>query len=91
MDVSINERPVEPSTRDGCQPIHLGEILQPGQNDVTLRSLSEGASGGMFYIFVAEGEITNAEMRLDTPAVQFGLGSTREGSYERTYTVEYTP
>jgi len=92
VEVAVNDTVVA-SFRSGqaAQPVHLGEILQPGDNLVRLRSTSVGASGGMFYVFVAQGEISNAEMRLETPVVQFGLGASREGAYERTYTVNYTP
>jgi hypothetical protein len=92
VDVYINDALVA-SFRSGqpAQPIHLGDTLNPGANQVTIRSRSDGASGGMFYVLVAKGENTNSEMRLDTPDVQFGLGASRTGAYERTYTVDYTP
>ena len=92
VDVYINDALVA-SFRSGkpAQPIHLGDTLNPGPNQITIRSRSDGASGGMFYVLVAKGENTSSEMRLDTPEVQFGLGASRNGSYERTYTVDYTP
>ena len=92
VDVIINGMAVA-TFRSGkpAGPVHLAEHLKPGPNEVTLRANSQNASGGMFYVFVAEGEISNSEMRLETPAVQFGLGASRMGTYERTYTVNYTP
>ena len=92
VEVAINAVTVA-TFRSGtpAQPVHLSEILQPGANQVTMKSSSEDASGGVFYVFVAQGVISNAEMRLDTPVVQFGLGASREGLYERTYSVDYTP
>lgn len=69
----------------------MGPWLRPGTNRITMRATSTDAAGGPLYVYVGTGSNDEGTLMMDTPAVQFGLGATRSGPYEREYTVEVAP
>ncbi|HHO49580.1 MAG TPA: hypothetical protein ENK18_01625 [Deltaproteobacteria bacterium] len=72
--------------------LDVGRWLEPGNNEIEMRSSSSDASGGSYYVYVGTGKAdAGGTVVMDAPTVQFGLGSTREGTYEREYTLSVAP
>jgi hypothetical protein len=62
--------------------------LRPGSNNIRVQSVSTNASGGALYIYIGPGGNDEGTLMMGTPAVQFGLGASRQGPYEREYTID---
>lgn len=72
--------------------LDVGRWLQPGSNTIQMKSRSEQASGGSFYVYIGTGKADEGgTVVMDAPTVQFGLGATREGSYQREYSLAVDP
>jgi len=92
VDVFVNGTQVlEVHSGDAQKIQDIGPYLKPGANQVTMRSTSQDASGGAMYVYVGTGSNDDGTLMMDTPKVQFGLGPTRSGPYERKYTVQVAP
>lgn len=87
VEVWLNDQRVASCTSgEPPQIMDLGNHLVPGENTVTLRSRSSNAGGGMLWVHVGKGGVRNGAVHMDQPLdIQFGLGASREGSYERSY------
>ncbi|MBX2801220.1 MAG: hypothetical protein KTR31_26320 [Myxococcales bacterium] len=68
--------------------VDVAKWLTPGSNRVQLKSVSTNASGGSFYVFLGRGSTRDGTVMMDDPTVQFGVGPTREGAYERTFQMD---
>ena len=88
VQVHVNDAHVQ-TVRSGEDPLILdvGPWLEPGSNRIRMASHSTDAGGGTFYIYVGTGDNDSGTLVMDTPRVQFGLGPSRSGPYERTYSV----
>ena len=65
--------------------------LKPGSNQVRIVSDSRSASGGTLYVYLGTGNNDSGTVVMDPPKVQFGVGQSRSGEYERTYSIQATP
>ena len=89
VEVYINGELVTTITSGGEQVIEdVGPWLHPGTNEVRMVSQSEGAGGGALYLYLGTGSNEEGTLNMDPPQVQFGLGASRTGRYERTYGIE---
>ncbi len=70
------------------QILDVGKWLRLGSNDVKIRSNSVNASGGTYYVYIGTGSDQSGTVVMENPMVQFGVASTREGSYDRTFTLD---
>lgn len=88
IEILINDTHVE-TIRSGEIPriLDVGGHLVPGPNRVVLRSVSTQASGGPLYVYVGHGSDRDGTVMLEQPEVQFALGASRSGTYQREYTV----
>ncbi len=87
--VRINGREVL-TVRSGDEQVirDLAEFLKPGANEVVVSSTSVDAAGGSFYVFLGEGVDDDGTVRVDEPAVEFGLGPANKKPVERTYNLQ---
>lgn len=86
--VWINGQLATTITSGGEQLIEdVSPWLRPGSNKVRISSVSSGATGGALYIYIGAGSNDDGTLMMDTPSVQFGLGASREGEYERDYEI----
>lgn len=67
--------------------VDIGGYLRPGTNEVLLRSNSVEAGGGTLYVYIGTGSDQSGTVVMDAPQVQFGLGPSRSGTTERTYSI----
>lgn len=65
--------------------------LKPGSNQVRMVSNSQSAVGGTLYVYLGTGNNDSGTVVMDPPKVQFGVGQSRSGEYERTYSIQATP
>jgi hypothetical protein len=70
------------------QIIDVSAFLQKGSNRVVVKSTSTDASGGTLYVFLGPGNDESGTVVMDKPEVQFGVGSSRTGAYQREYAIE---
>lgn len=68
--------------------LDLGPWLRAGTNTVRMSSNSVNSAGGSLYVYVGSGNNTSGTVVLDRPQIQYGLGSSRMGSYSRDYTFD---
>ncbi len=89
IDVLINDQ-VAHSLRSGQaqQIVDISAFLAKGANKVTVKSNSNGASGGTLYVFIGPGNDQSGTVVMDKPEVQFGVGSSRTGPYQREYDIQ---
>ncbi len=88
VEVSINGTPALTVRSGEEQRIEdLGPWLKPGTNRITMRSMSAAAGGGPLYLYIGGGTNESGTLVMETPTVQFGLGPTRDGPFEREYTL----
>lgn len=89
VDVLINDQ-VAHTLRSGQaqQIVDISAFLQKGNNKVLVKSNSAGATGGTLYVFIGPGSDQSGTVVMDEPEVQFGVGSSRTGPYEREYAVQ---
>lgn len=69
-------------------PIDVGGALRPGDNQVVVKSNSVGAGGGALYVYIGTGGDRSGTFVLDQPQVQYGLGKSRSGPYQREYSFQ---
>ncbi len=88
IEILVNGTPVK-TVGSGLpqQILDVGKWLRPGTNQVEVRSNSVGASGGTYYVYIGNGSDQTGTVVMDRPQVQFGVGSTRNGPYSRSYTL----
>ena len=89
LEVSVNGVSVI-SLRSG-EPVRimdLGPHLRLGENAIRVKSTSTDADGGSLYLYVGTGSDQAGTVSMDAPDIQFGVGKSRVGTYERTYTLE---
>ena len=55
---------------------------------MVVKSNSSSASGGTLYVFIGPGSDQSGTVVMDKPEVQFGVGSSRTGPYEREYSIQ---
>ncbi len=92
ITVEVNGKvAVEVASGQPQRILDLAPWLVAGANTVIVRSVSTAATGGALYVYVATGTDRSGTVLMDAPTVQFGLGATRSGAYERTYTLDVTP
>jgi hypothetical protein len=89
IEVIINDQ-LAHSLRSGApqQIVDVSAFLQKGSNQVVVKSSSAGASGGTLYVFLGPGSDQSGTVVMDKPEVQFGVGSSRTGAYQREYAIE---
>ena len=68
--------------------IDIGRHLRLGNNDIQIRSNSAGGGGGSLYVYLGTGSDRSGTVVMDEPAVQYGLGASRTGPFERSYTLQ---
>jgi hypothetical protein len=71
----------------GDQLIELSRHLKLGPNDIRIRSFSTEPAGGSLTLFIGPGGSEKGYFDMPLPPVEFGLSSTRSGTYERQYTL----
>ncbi len=89
VEVWINgSRALEIRSGQPQKILEVGRWMRPGPNQVVVRSNSVNATGGSFYVFIGTGSDQSGTVVMDDPTVQFGVGATRSGPYEREYTLD---
>lgn len=92
VEVLINGRLAETIKSGEPQRIlDVGQHMKTGSNTVTLKSVSTAPTGGSLYVYAGTGNDRSGTVVLDEPTVQYGLGTSRTGPHEKTYTFDYTP
>jgi hypothetical protein len=71
--------------------LDVGSYLKLGDNSVVVRSESTNASGGTFYLYFGSGRDDAGTVVMDPPQIQFGIGASRAGAYERQFTLAVSP
>ncbi|MEQ1501809.1 MAG: hypothetical protein ABMB14_06240 [Myxococcota bacterium] len=71
----------------GDKLVEISKWLRPGANTVIVKSTSTGASGGSLTLFAGVGGSDKGFFDMPTPQIEYGLGPTRSGVAERTYTL----
>jgi hypothetical protein len=88
IDVLINGQVVRTVGSGMAQQIlDVGKWLRLGANDVKIRSNSVNAAGGTFYVYIGTGSDQSGTVVMENPMVQFGVSSTRQGEYDRAFTL----
>ena len=88
IDVYVNGSLVTTARSGESQRIiDVGGYLRPGQNTVKVVSNSVNPSGGSLIIYIGPGNNQSGTVVMDQPAVQYGVGATRTGPFQREYTV----
>lgn len=88
IDVMINGQLVRTVGSGKPQQIlDVGKWLRPGSNDVKIRSNSVNAAGGTYYVYIGTGSDQSGTVVMENPMVQFGVANTRQGPYDRTFTL----
>lgn len=89
VEVIVNDQLAQ-TVRSG-EPVRIldvGGYLRPGANKILVKSNSVGAGGGSMYVYVGSGSDRSGTVVMDAPQVQFGLGASRNGPYEREYSIQ---
>ncbi|MFT4627618.1 MAG: hypothetical protein ACI8PZ_006305 [Myxococcota bacterium] len=89
IDLLINGATVA-TIRSG-EPTRITDLaphLRLGANEVMLRSNSTNATGGALYVYLGTGSDQSGTVVMDAPEIQFGVGKSRAGAYERRYTLD---
>lgn len=71
--------------------VDVGKHVKVGANTVTIKSTTTAPTGQSLYVYVGTGNDRSGTVVLDEPTVQYGLGTTRTGPHEKTYTFDYAP
>ena len=89
VECMINgEKAVELRSGEPQRILDVGKWLRPGANKILMKSMSRSATGGSFYVYVGTGRADETgTVVMDDPAVQFGLGASRQGEYQREFTL----
>jgi len=88
IDVLINGQVVRTVGSGMAQQIlDVGKWLRPGTNDVKVRANSVNAAGGTFYVYIGTGSDQSGTVVMENPMVQFGVSNTRQGQYDRAFTL----
>lgn len=88
VDIIVNERLVQTVRSGEPQKIlDVGAYLQPGANRVKIQSNSAGAAGGTFYVYMGSGTDQSGTVVMEQLQVQFGIGQSRNGPFQREYTL----
>jgi len=89
IDIIINNQ-VAHSLRSGQaqQIVDISAFLKKGDNQVLVKSNSNGATGGTLYVYIGPGNDQSGTVVMDKPEVQFGVGSSRTGPYQREYAIQ---
>jgi hypothetical protein len=86
IDISINGVDVVTiRSGDAVKIMDLAPHLRLGDNDVVIRSTSAGAAGSALYVYMGTGSDQSGTVVMDAPTIQFGVGKSRAGVYERQY------
>lgn len=89
VDVVVNGTVVQRINSGEPQLIFdLGPWLMAGANTVEMRANSVSPGGGALYLYIGTGQNDQGTVTMDTPEIQFGLGSSRQGPYSRSYTLQ---
>ena len=89
VEILINGRVAEVvRSGDPQRIIDIGRHLRLGNNDIQIRSNSTGGGGGSLYVYLGTGSDRSGTVVMDEPAVQYGLGASRTGPFERSYTLQ---
>jgi hypothetical protein len=92
VDLYVNGERVRTVSSGQPQLIEdIGPFLRIGTNDVRIVSNSVSPRGGSLYLYLGTGSNDSGTVVMDPPQVQFGVGASRAGTYERTYTLNVTP
>ena len=66
--------------------LDVGPWLQVGTNRIEMKATSLNAQGGNLYVYVGTGRADETgTVRMDEPAVQFGVSPSRKGEMVREY------
>jgi hypothetical protein len=88
VEVWVNGRLAETVRSGEAQRIvDIGRHLKRGANEVRISSESTNPAGGSLYIYLGKGGDREGTVTLPEPQVQHGVGRSRQGAYERSYTV----
>lgn len=87
IEVSINgQLAVTVTSAEPQRVVDLARWLQPGENAVSVKGTSQQPKGGNLYVYIGSGQTDPAgTMVMGEPAVEFGLGASREGVTEREF------
>lgn len=88
IDILVNGQLVR--TVGSGQPQQIMDVakwLKPGANNVELVSNSVNAAGGTYYVYIGTGSDQSGTVVMENPMVQFGVSSTRNGPYRRSFTL----
>lgn len=89
VEVWINGRMAEVvRSGDPQRIVDVGRHLRLGSNEIQIKSNSAGGSGGSLYVYLGTGSDRSGTVVMDEPAVQYGLGASRVGPFERSYTLQ---
>ncbi len=91
VDIFINGNRVRTLSSGQPQLIEdIGPFVRLGSNDVRIVSNSINPSGGSLYLYLGSGSNDSGTVVMDPPQVQFGVGASRNGPFERSYTLTVT-
>lgn len=93
VDVYVNGALVRHVVSGESQVIEdISAWLRPGDNEVKIRSISPGTGeGGTLYVYLGTGSNDSGTVVMDPPQVQYGVGASKSGTYERQYTITASP
>jgi hypothetical protein len=88
IEVVINDQ-VAHTLRSGQpqQIVDISAFLIRGINTIVVKSNSSAATGGTLYVFIGPGNDQSGTVVMDHPEIQFGVGSSRTGPYQREYSI----
>ncbi len=69
--------------------LDVGRHVKRGENTVTIKSTSTAGQGGTLYVYIGTGSDRSGTVVMDEPDVQFGVGGSRTGTHEKSYTFTY--
>jgi hypothetical protein len=70
---------------DGGKLVELSKWLRLGANNVLVKSSSTNPTGGIFAVYLGAGGSEKGSFAMPSPAVNYELGASRTGPYQREY------
>lgn len=67
--------------------VDVGRWLRLGANQVVVKSNSTNPTGGSLYVYLGTGSDQSGTVVMDAPTVQYGVGASRSGPFQREFTL----
>jgi hypothetical protein len=86
VDIWINDQlATTVRSGDGGKLVELSRWLRLGANNVIVKSSSTNPTGGIFAVYLGAGGAEKGAFDMPAPVVNYELGSSRTGPYQREY------